>query len=170
MTAMASIKESLIGGVIGSLATVLVGLMFSSATFNIFTGFLGQSVLPSDAVILVNGAECPSPWKRLENAGGRYLVTTGKTDDGPDFRLGSPGGRPKVTLLKENLPSFDVSIDYLYSDNDYAGKPTFFRFLRQFGNDTVPNTTKATYNAHFNGSAQAVAIEPQWYALTPCRR
>jgi hypothetical protein len=173
-----NIKESLIGGVIGALATVAVGAIwgaiFSSATISFISGIIRNQVLPSDAVILVNAPKCPDSWTKVSATDGRYLVLTGKSGDGPDFQGGSSGGRQlDISLGKENLPSFEVPIEYMSLPRiDFINTRPVYRAVLQLGYDpnATPPTVKDKYDARFTGDAKPIRIEPQWYALTPCRR
>jgi len=164
---MATVKDAAIGGIIGSVATVIVGVIFSSATANFFLGIAVSKLLPSNAVILVNGSDCGGgDWSKLDQAAGRFFVAAGQASvDNDTFKAGFPGpGKSSVVLSKDNIPSLSFAITYTTSGFDVQNGG--YQIMRSLGGAG----TNQSFGLPLGGSAASFSITPPWYGLTPCHR
>lgn len=67
--------------------------------------FLPQVSVPAGAVIAIPNGDCPLVGWRNYDAPGRVLIGIGQViENGPDLKLGAPGGSYKITIGDTHLP------------------------------------------------------------------
>ena len=143
--------------------------------------------LPRGTIVAFNGNIAPNGWAICD--GGTY--DNYKTPDlrgrfifgsGPGYKVGENGGRDKVTLTTNEMPSHNHGSAGIHShesirkDNNscsnFGEKKHFMRTTKDklkfgFGGDTCARTNEAGTHTHGNaGNGNSFSIIPPYYVLT----
>ncbi len=124
--------------------------------------------LPPNAVIAIDASEsCPSPFVNFEDAGGRFIIASGRSEGAQPRAFREIGGTESVRLQPDQLPQHvhergRARIAGVQAGNSLA--------VGDSGNKETPPNDLRTGPAEFRGeAARIVPTMPPYIALRYCK-
>ena len=124
--------------------------------------------LPEDAVLMVRTETCPDGWAPFAEASGKFVLASGIGDS--SFTTANPlqtGGRPTVTLTRDNLPSHNHGI--YYSLKEQGDKGLHWHDSVSGGNLVASPSPRGDAQRPNQGQSEEFAIIPPFVALQFCQ-
>ena len=107
--------KQILGGVIGSLLTILSMYIFN------FIGNAKTFLIPPQAVVAFDGRKCPDDtWEPFSELAGKIIVGSGKSPTLTERKYGQSGGTEYLT--DSHLPIHNHTIDRFDGDDSTGGR------------------------------------------------
>jgi hypothetical protein len=141
------------------------------------TGARTRTLIPEDAVIIVDATECPSGWTSFDRAHGRFVVGVGEperqkvgsTDVRPRFYR-ETDGETQVRLTPEEMPEHKHSITVeTWRDSLEEGEPGTPVLVEKLNLGGAP-AGSATLTVNAAGLGQPHNNMPPYIALYFCKK